>query len=401
MGWITETILRRYGIAGSIVAERELDGGNVNRTYCVSVRDGARLTRYLVQKLNPEAVRQPRVMLRNMAVVTDHLQRKGIRTAKLYPVGVSGERFLEIRHHGAARRMAAYTSAAGRTSSGAEQGSVTERAAAQHPQYQVEYWRIEEYLDAADVLQSDNDVLYRMARAFGQFDAALADLPPKRLRGAERGFHDTFTRFRQLWKAADADVCGRTAEVRRELVLLKELEEEACEISLRYAAGEYPIRVVHNDTKFNNVLFTSPKPPYGAVVIDFDTVMEGMIAYDFADSVRSTAKIVGGTADEPEVRLDQERFRIIAKGYLEETRNILTTEEIAAMAPCTLAVTAELAARYLTDYLSGDVYFKIEEPLQNLRKAKLNLAFALDIRRSLPELGAIVKKLVAQTGNLW
>ena len=363
MGWITETILRRYGIAGSIVSERELDGGNVNRTYCVSVRDGARLTRYLVQKLNPEAVRQPRQMLRNMVVVTDHLLRKGIRSAKLYPVGVSGERFLEIRRHS---------------------------AAAQPPQYHTEYWRVEEYLESAEVSQNDEGVLYAMARAFGQFDAALADLPPKRLRGAERGFHDTYTRFRQLWKAADEDVCGRTTDVRRELVLLKELEEEACDVSLRYAAGEFPIRVVHNDTKFNNVLFTGHVPPYGAVVIDFDTVMEGMIAYDFADSVRSVAKIIGGTADEPEVRLDRNRFRIIAKGYLEETKSFLTEEEVATMAPCTLAVTAELAARYLTDYLSGDVYFKIEEPLQNLRKAKLNLAFARDIRNQMSELCGII-----------
>ncbi len=366
MGWITETILRRYGIAGSIVEERELDGGNVNRTYRVSVRDGAHLTKYLVQKLNPEAVRQPRVMLRNMVVVTDHLLRKGIRTAKLYPVGVSGERFLEIRRHG-------HTAA--------------------------EYWRVEEYLEAVTVSAEDPAVLSAMAHAFGQFDAALSDLPPKRLRGAERGFHDTYTRYRQLWNAAAEDVCGRTAEVSCELMLLKELEAEACEVSLRYAAGEYPIRVVHNDTKFNNVLFTSEEPPYGAVVIDFDTVMEGMIAYDFADSVRSTAKITGGSKDEPDVRIDADKFRIIAQGYLSETDKMLTPDEIAAMAPCTLAVTAELAARYLTDYLEGDRYFKIEEPLQNLRKAKLNLSFAMNIRKRMEELRSIIAEIAGTEIN--
>ena len=388
MGWITETILRRYGIAGSIVAERELDGGNVNRTYCVTVRDGARLTRYLVQKLNPEAVRQPRQMLRNMVVVTDHLLRKGIRTARLYPVGVTGERFLEIRSHSAAGRTAAYAAMlSGKTT---DEAKSEHASAIQHQQYHVEYWRVEEYLDAAEVSQEDDSVIYAMARAFGQFDAALADLPPQRLRGTERGFHDTYTRFRQLWKAAEEDVCGRTAEVRRELALLKDLEAEACEVSVRYATGEYPIRVVHNDTKFNNVLFTSPQPPYGAVVIDFDTVMEGMIAYDFADSVRSTAKIVGGTADAPEVRLNTERFRIVAKGYLEETGSILSEKEIAAMAPCTLAVTAELAARYLADYLNGDVYFKIDDTKQNLRKARLNLAFAQDIRGRMDEITEII-----------
>ena len=356
MSSITETILRRYGIAGSVVSEEELHGGNVNRTYRVSVRDGARLIKYLVQKLNPEAVRQPRTMLRNMVVVTDHLLKKGIRTAKLYPVGVSGERFLEVRRQGHA----------------------------------TEYWRVEEYLDSADVSEDAPGVLYEMARAFGKFDAALFDLPANRLKGNAKGFHDTHERFRQLWRAAEEDVCGRTSSVRPEMIALKTLEEEACEISLRYAAGEFPVRVTHNDTKFNNVLFTETEPPYGAVVIDFDTVMEGMIAYDFADSVRSTAKIVSGTADEPVARIDTEKFRDIAKGYLTETRSMLSDAEIAAMAPCTLAVTAELAARYLADYLAGDRYFKIAEPLQNLRKARLNLCFAYDIRKNMQDLRAII-----------
>ena len=376
MRWITETILRRYGIAGSILSEEELRGGNVNRTYCVYVRDGRRQTRYLVQKLNPEAVRQPRVMLRNMVVVTDHLLRKGIRTAKLYPVGVSGERFLELRRH--AHGM--HGAGDGATHSAGTSGSA----------FVTEYWRVEEYLEAVDVSPEDNDVLLAMARAFGQFDAALADMPRNRLQGTGQGFHDTHLRFRQLWKAAEEDVCGRTAEVRAELASLKMLEEEACEVSLRYAAGEFPVRITPNDTKIKNVLFTDAKPPYGAIVIDFDTVMEGLIAYDFADSVRSTAKKVGGDADTPTAQIDLEKFRIIAEGYLAETGDILTAEEIAGMAPGTLAVTAELAARYLTDFLAGDRYFKIEEPLQNLRKARLNLAFAQDIRGRMEKLQSIV-----------
>ena len=365
MAWITETILRRYGIAGSIVGETELHGGNVNRTYCVTVRDGALRTRYLVQKLNPEAVRKPRQMLRNMVVVTDHLIRKGIRTAKLYPVGVSGERFLELRRP------------VGDT-------------------VRTEYWRVEEYLDSAELTAEEPGVLLAMARAFGRFDAALADLPAGRLLGADKGFHDTYGWLRKLWNAAEKDPCGRTAEVRDELRELKALECEAEEISLRYASGEYPVRVTHNDTKFNNVLFTENVPPYGAIVIDFDTVMEGMVAYDFADSVRSTAKIVGGTAEEPEVRLDTEKFRVIAEGYLAETAKILNPPEIEAMAPCTLAVTAELSARYLTDYLRGDRYFKIANPRQNLQKARLNLAFAKDIRAGMESLKNIIREEAAR-----
>lgn len=365
MASITETILRRYGIAGSVVSEEELSGGNVNRTYRVSVRDGAKLTRYLVQKLNPEAVIDPRSMLRNMAVVTDHLRRRRIRTAELYPVARSGERYLEFRRNRG-----------------------------------PEYWRVEEYLEAVDVSPADPDVIREMARAFGRFDLALADLPAKRLRGMTNGFHNTFERFRNLWQCADEDPLGRTAEVRRELAALKDIEAEACEISVKYSAGEYPVRVTHNDTKFNNVLFTKKEAPYGAVVIDFDTVAEGMIAYDFADSVRSVGKIVTGSEEYPKAHTDPELFRVIAEGYLAETRRVMTDAEVSAMAPCVLAVSAELSARYLADYIAGDRYFKIGEPQQNLKKARLNLSLAQNTRAQMPKLRAIIAEIASSENDI-
>ncbi len=358
MATITETILRRYGIAGSVVSEEELSGGNVNRTYRVSVRDGAKQIRYLVQKLNPEAVIDPRSMLRNMVVVTDHLHRKRIKTAELYPVARSGERYLELRR---------------------SRGT--------------EYWRVEEYLEAVDVSSEDPDVIREMARAFGRFDMALTDLPARRLRGLSNGFHNTFERFRNLWQCAEEDPLGRTAEVRKELAALKDIEAEACEISMRYSAGEYPVRVTHNDTKFNNVLFTKKDAPYGAVVIDFDTVAEGMIAYDFADSVRSVGKIVSGSEEYPQAMTNPKLFLVIAEGYLAETRGVMTEAEVSAMAPCTLAVSAELSARYLADYIVGDRYFKIAEPLQNLKKARLNLSLAQNTRTQMPELRAIIDSI--------
>ena len=137
MSNITEMILRRYGIAGSIVSEEELSGGNVNLTFRVTVKDGASVVDYLVQKINPNALTKPRAAMRNMVLVTDHLRKKGIRTAALLPVGRSGERFLEIPR--------------GRNAG---------------------YWRVEEYLNAVTLSQEDTNVLYEMARAFGRFNAA-------------------------------------------------------------------------------------------------------------------------------------------------------------------------------------------------------------------------------------
>ncbi|MBR5712800.1 MAG: aminoglycoside phosphotransferase family protein [Lachnospiraceae bacterium] len=355
MSKITETILRRYGIAGSVVSEEELSGGNVNLTYRVTVRDGASLYSYLVQKINADAMKDPRGSMKNIVLVTEHLRRKGIRMARLYPVGRSGERLLTLQRNGA-----------------------------------TEYWRVEEYVEAVELSPEDPNVLYEMARAFGRVNAALADLDPRLLKETVRGFHNTYARFRALWKAAAEDRAGRTESVRRELMQLKALEAEACEVSLRYAAGEYPIRVTHNDTKFNNVLFTSKTPPYGAVVIDFDTVLTGMVAYDFADSVRSVAKVTGGSAESPTATIDAGKYRVLAEGYLAETREMLTDAELKAMTPCVTAVTAELAARYLTDYLEGDRYFKTAYAEQNRDKARLNIALAQDASRRMPELEQIL-----------
>ena len=357
----TERILRRYGIAGSVVSEEELCGGNVNLTYKVTVRDGASFKTYLVQKINANALPSAKDCARNMALVTDHLERHGIRTPKLYAVGRSGERFVSEKN-----------------AFGVE-----------------EEWRIEEYLSSVALSPENPTVIREMARAFGRCNAALSDLNPGLLRETVQGFHDTYARFRQLYRAAESDVCGRADGVRAELAALKALEADACRVSVAYAAGKYPIRVTHNDTKFNNVLFTTEEPPYGAVVIDFDTVMAGMIAYDFADSVRSVAKVTGGSPAEPTAVLDAARFRAVAEGYLAETAAIMTTAESEAMVPCVLAVTAELSARYLTDYLAGDRYFKIAYPEQNRDKARLNLALAQNIASRSEELANIYADVLA------
>ena len=131
-------------------------------------------------------------------------------------------------------------------------------------------------------------------------------------------------------------------------------------------------------------------------MIDFDTVMAGMIAYDFADSVRSVAKEM---QPDGSAKLSEERFRAVARGYLTETASLLTQAELDAMAPCTLAVTAELAARYLTDYLEGDRYFRIIDPETNLRKARLNIDFAEDIDRRMPELKEELAGIIFRVKN--
>ncbi len=358
MKTIVTRILREYGIDGEPTGIDELSGGNVNVTWKVTVTGAGGDTAYLVQKMNPSALGDPVRNTENAARIIAHLRKKGIPTTELL-ASVNG----------------AMTIAPDET----------------RPE---DRYRVMKFLTSVPLPEDTPGILYEAGRAFGRFDCALADFDAACLQGTKRNFHNTAERYRQLWSAAQADAVGRTDRVRTELQRLKALESEAAELSLRCERGDFPLRVLHNDTKFTNILFTEERYPYGAVVIDMDTVSEGMAAYDFADSVRSAAKNTDAENPlYPTATLIPERFEQIAKGYLDSEGESLSEDERNAMAPCVLAVTAELAARYLADYLEGDRYFRISEPEQNLVKARLNISLAEDVRNRMPELQKCITAL--------
>ena len=353
---------RAFRLPGPFFSYEEINRGNINTTYRVNYisenEEGvAYIKPYLFQKVNTYAFRHPTELMDNIDKITEYIRTRCPDRTTLH--------FHHVERDG--RRLSYFDDPA------------------------LGFWRVVNYVPSVTYDVCDDPAVIRSAgEAFGDFQTILKDFDPSLLHETIPGFHDTRRRYETLRQAAKEDKAGRAAEVREELDYLFSIEDEACRLVDLYEEGKLPLRVTHNDTKFNNVLVTETEPPYGAVVIDFDTVMEGMIAYDFADSVRSTAKIVSGNTDDTVARIDTEKFRDIAMGYLTETRSMLSDAEIAAMAPCTLAVTAELAARYLADYLAGDRYLKIAEPLQNLRKARLNLSFADDIRQNMPNLQAII-----------
>ena len=161
---------------------------------------------------------------------------------------------------------------------------------------------------------------------------------------------------------------------------------------MRYANGEFPVRVTHNDTKSNNVLFDRiTKMPI--VVIDLDTVMPGMAMYDFGDAVRFIANTAA--EDEPEIRrvyFDTAKFRAFCKGFIGEVSRSLTEAEISSLVLASFSITIELAARFLDDYITGDQYFKINYPQHNLVRTRCQLALAKDIMRKRDELEWIVEE---------
>jgi aminoglycoside phosphotransferase (APT) family kinase protein len=345
------TLATAFDLDGPVLQVAPLGAGLINTTLSVRTAAGGR---YVLQRLNRQVFPDPAAVMQNLRRVTSHLAGVGVPTLEL------------IRTRGGADWLQA------------DPG---------------ETWRCTRYLAHSRVWQDapDPGVAYRAACAFGRFAAALADLPAPRLHETIPGFHDTPARLQALREAIAADRCGRVREAAREsdAVLQRAAAAEVLQAAAR--AGELRERVVHNDTKLNNVLFDRDS---GEVlsVIDLDTVMPGLLPHDFGDLVRSAAAVAG--PDSLPV-LDPARFAALAEGYVVGAGRLLTPAERHYLAVAPAVITLELAARFLTDYLQGDRYFQIRHPQDNLQRCRTQLALlgslerqADDLRRTLAAVAA-------------
>ena len=191
-----------------------------------------------------------------------------------------------------------------------------------------------------------------------------------------------------------ADPVGRVAEVQDELNYLESIKDLACKLTDMQAEGKLPLRVTHNDTKINNVLF-DPQSGEALVVIDLDTVMPGLVGHDFGDAIRFAAnKCEEDCPDASKAGVDMEVFRAFAEGFLEQTANTLTPNEINTLALSCLTLTAELSTRFLADYILGDPYFKIKSPDHNLVRTRCQIALAKDMQKNLPLMEQMVRECV-------
>lgn len=232
---------------------------------------------------------------------------------------------------------------------------------------------------------------YLCGAAFGEFQQQLSDFPAKNLNELIAKFHNTPFRYQNLIKAVESDVCGRLAEVGAEVEFAKERENLCAVLEDAHKEGILPLRVTHNDTKINNILFDEIT---GApvCVIDLDTVMPGYSVVDFGDSIRSGANTAA--EDDPfNAMLDIELFEAYAKGFLEGCNGSLTLAETDLMPIGAVVVTIECGMRFLTDYLEGDVYFKTHRERHNLDRARCQFALAKDMENRLDEMRAVIESL--------
>ena len=258
------------------------------------------------------------------------------------------------------------------------------------------YYRMYNYVEGSASFEAveNCEQFYQAAKAFGKFQNMLADYPAEKLYDTIPLFHNTVKRIGDFKKAVADDLAGRKASVEEEINFVLAREADAAVVVDAIADGRVPLRVTHNDTKLNNVLFDA-ETGKGLCVIDLDTVMPGSLLYDYGDALRFGAS--SGAEDEidlDKIYFDLDRFEAFTKGFIEETGDKLTPTEIELLPFSAKLLTYECGMRFLGDYLNGDTYFKIHRENHNLDRARTQFKLVADIEAKMDEMKKIVKKYI-------
>jgi len=346
-------LISKFQIQGNPVSCERFGCGHINETYFVAC-DGA--VNYTLQKINKKVFTEPRLLMENIAATTAYIagQNDDPRATMHLVLTKQGE--------------ACYQDEAG------------------------EYWRMYEFVPSTICLEraeSPKDFYYS-GLAFGRFQGELADFPAETLHEPIRDFHNTPVRFEQLHAAVKANLENRLASCQKELEFALSRACEAGAIVDKLASGDIPLRVTHNDTKLNNILFDAEtrKP---LCVIDLDTIMPGSSLYDYGDAIRFGASTAAeDEKDLSKVWCDMELFRAFTEGFLEGCKGRLTPMELEMLPMGAKLMTLECGVRFLTDYLNGDTYFRTHYAGQNLDRARTQFKLVADMERKWAQMHEIV-----------
>lgn len=358
-------ICRQFRIEGELIIYRLIPSGHINTAYYVALYNGREVKQFLVQKVNWYVFKDPVSMMNNIDLITKHVMSK--------------ERTLERR-----RRLHFH-----HTEKGDNYIIIDENG-------EREFWRLYNFVERSvsfETASGNEQVLAKSGQAFGKFVKQLQDFDANQLVESIPHFHDTRYRLNTFFADVEKDPFGRVSGVEKEIAEIKENREFGCTLCEMIDKGELPIRVTHNDTKTNNILFDADTLD-PLVIIDLDTCMPGLACYDFGDTIRFAA--CTAAEDEEDNRLDLRLFRAYAQGYIEETAEILTDNELNSLSLGACIITLELASRFLDDYITGDKYFRIDHPTQNLDRARSQLSLFKSMKENLPIMDKIVHEIAGR-----
>ncbi len=341
--------LEQYSHIGAVKSCEPYGNGHINDTFLTVSETGKR---YIFQRINQVVFPHPDRVMENILAVTKHIR------AKVTANGGDAERCT----------LAVVP---------------TDDGAAYYRDTIGSWWRMCEFTertvskDRVECIKEFADC----AEAFGRFQGDLSDFDASVLHEAIVNFHNTPVRYENLMRAIEKDPLGRVSEVQAEIDFVKARAEFVKTLEKAHAAGELPLRVTHNDTKLNNILFDE-QTAEPVCVIDLDTVMPGYSVNDFGDSIRFGANTAAeDETDLSKVSLDLELYHAYAKGFLKGCNGKLTPKEVELLPIGARMMTLECGMRFLTDYIEGDTYFRIARPSHNLDRCRCQFALVADMEK--------------------
>lgn len=360
-----EAILSNFRIKGSASEIQPYGSGHINGTFLIRNSEES-APDYLLQRINNYVFKDVPGLMHNAAVVTEHLRKK----LEQIP-GADAER--EVL-----------------TIIPAKDGGYYYQDKAGN------YWRMYLYLkgtNSYDILETEQQAS-EGGRAFGRFQYLLSDLDSGRLTETIPNFLNMESRLKNFRKAVEEDTAGRVKECQAEIDLINERADDMCTIVRLGREGKLPLRITHNDTKFNNVLLDENDK--ALCVIDLDTVMPGYTAYDFGDAMRTiTNTAAEDEKDLSKIQVNLPLFEAYTKSYLKEAAGFLTEAEINSLMDGVLLLPFMQAVRFLTDYLEGDKYYKIHFPEHNLQRTRAQLQLFKKLEENYSKMAEIIQNEVS------
>ena len=354
-------IVSKFNLSSEVKNVKPLGNGHINSTFLAELKDGSK---YTVQAINGYVFKNPPEVMENISKVTEHIRKKLTQEGKT-----------DVDR----RALKVIFSKEGKPYYKDEEGK---------------YWRMYSFIDNASTYDNANDpeTLYNAGFGFGNFQNYIADIDVSGLFETIPDFHNTTKRFENLAKAIKEDKMGR-ADSCRDVIdfYMSRIDEMSMLVDMR-KNGELPVRVTHNDTKFNNILIDD-ETKEALAVIDLDTVMPGLITDDFGDAIRFCSNTaLEDETDLSKIHFDFERYKSFTDGFLTGINGNITNKEIECLPYSAKIITMEIGSRFLTDYLEGDVYFKIHHETHNLDRAINQATLAASMERHFGEMKDFVKK---------
>ncbi len=357
------TIASQFKIKGKPLTISSFGSGHINDTYRIATdATGEGKQEYVLQRINHQVFKNIDHLMSNISLVTSHLHQKRISAnisdinTVLTPVTTLTEELY-------------FQDEAG------------------------DYWRIYNLIDGAksyDIVENKQQAK-EVGKAFGKFQALLSDLDANKLYEVIPNFCHIGSRLADFHIALKNDASKRKESIKEEIDFIHEREKNMNAILEMAERNEIPLRVTHNDTKFNNVLLDSNDQ--AKCVIDLDTVMPGYVAYDYGDAIRTI--INRAAEDEPnleKIALNIPLFKAYTEGYFEQASQFLTHKEVKSLIKGVLLFPYMQAVRFLTDYLQGDTYYKIQHAEHNLQRTRAQIKLVKEIEKHIDELEAIIEQ---------